>query len=145
MRREQEHVLNACLLPSLQQALGTTFRRAEQSKGIGNSARLILGQCRGIVRWLKLEPGLLQPVKIRRARISEKGLTRSEGASHPSRARLGGSETEREHEHHREFPAVSGRPALPLAPDDEALRGWLPNGVRPSETPRRPPRRQVRS
>ena len=102
MRREQEHVLNACLLSRLQKALGTTFRRTEQSKCIGNLARLILGQCRGIVRRLKLEPGLLQPVKIRRARIGEKRLTWSEGASHPSRARLGGSETERDHEHHRE-------------------------------------------
>src|SRR5262245_37393736 len=101
MRREQEHVLDACLFARLQKALGTTFRRAEQSKCIGNLARVILGDCRGIVGRLKLEAGLLQPAKIRRARIGEKGLTWSEGASHPSRARLGGSETERDHEHDR--------------------------------------------
>jgi hypothetical protein len=63
--------------------------------------RLILTQCRRIVRWLELETGLLQPVKIRRARIGKKGLAWSEPASHPSRARLGGSETERDDEHHR--------------------------------------------
>src|SRR5262245_18455702 len=81
MRREQEHVLNARLFPRLQKALGTTFRRTEQSKCIGNSPRLILTQRRRIVRWLELEAGLFQPVKIRRARIGEKGLTWSEEAS----------------------------------------------------------------
>jgi hypothetical protein len=75
MRREQEHVLDACLFPCLQEALRATFRRTEQSECIGNLARLILRDCRGIVRWLELEPGLFQPVKIRCARIGEKGLT----------------------------------------------------------------------
>jgi hypothetical protein len=80
MRREQEHVLDARLLPSLEKALGTTFRRAEQSECIGNLPRLILSDCRGVVRRLKLEAGLFQPVKVRRARIGEKGLTGSEKA-----------------------------------------------------------------
>src|SRR5437763_1183021 len=114
MSREQEHVLNACLLPSLQKALGTIFRRTEQSKCIGNLPRSILRNCRGIVVLLKLESSFFQPVKIRGARISKKGSTRSEPASHPSRPCLGGSQTERNHEHHRKIPQGAVGPRCPL-------------------------------
>ena len=114
MRREQEHMLNPCVLPRLQESLCTTFRRAEQSKCICNSARLILGDGGGIVRVLELEAGGPEPAKIRGARIGEEGLTWSEPAPHPSRPHLGiGSETERDHENHRE--AGQERPAR-LAP-----------------------------
>src|SRR6516165_11718209 len=122
-------MLDTSLLPHLQKSLRTTFRRAKQSKCISNLLCLILGYRRGIVRWLKREPDLLEPVKIRCARIGEKGLTWSEPASHPSRARFGGSEAERDHEHHREVPRG---PLAPLrAPGGEALRGWLPHADRP--------------
>src|SRR5215470_9984633 len=120
MRREQEHMLDACLFPCLQKALRATFRRAEQPECIGNLARLMLRDCRGIVRWLELEPGLFQPVKIRCARIGEKRLTWCEGAPHPSRARFGGSEAERTL---LGSPAVSGPLAPLLAPGGETLRG----------------------
>src|SRR5262245_45796134 len=40
MSREQEHVLNTCFLPRLQEALCTTLWWAEKSKRIGNLARL---------------------------------------------------------------------------------------------------------
>jgi len=56
--REKEHVLNACLFPSLQQALGTTFRRTKESKCVGNLLGSILRDCRRIVALLKLESSL---------------------------------------------------------------------------------------
>src|SRR5262249_58061740 len=114
MRRKQEHVLNACLFPCLQQALGATFRRTKQSKCVGNFPCLILSYCRGIVRLLEREAGLSQPVQIRRAWIGEKRLPWGEGASHPLRARLGGSKTERDHEDHREALERAAGPRCPL-------------------------------
>src|SRR5205085_189917 len=76
--------------------------------------RSTLKHCRGIVGLLKLESSLFQPVKIRGARISEKGLTWSEPASHPSRAHFVRSETESDHEHHRKVPQGAVGPRCPL-------------------------------
>lgn len=102
MSWEQEHVLNTSLLPGLQKSLCTTFRWAEQSKRIGNLPRSIFRDRHGIVRWLKREADLLEPVKIRCARIGEKGLTWSEPASHPSGPHLSVvSQSESDHEYHR--------------------------------------------
>src|SRR6516162_211995 len=108
-------MLDTSLLPHLQNSLRTTFRRAKQSKCISNLLCLILGYRRGIVRWLKREPDLLEPVKIRCARIGEKGLTWSEPASHPSGPHLSvGSETESDYEYHRKARQGASRPSGPF-------------------------------
>ena len=51
VRREQEDVLDTCLLARTQQSFRTTFRRAEQSKCIGNLVRAVLGDGSRIVRF----------------------------------------------------------------------------------------------
>ena len=116
MRREQEDVLDARLLARTQQSLRTTFRRAEQSKCIGNLVRAVLGDGGGIVRFRNVEAGFPQPAKIRDTRIGEERLSRREPAPHPSRSHLGiGSETERDHEHHREPGQGTAGPAAPAS------------------------------
>src|SRR5262249_23489447 len=55
----------------------------------------------GIVRFFDFEAGFLEPTKIRRARIVQKGLTLCEPAPHPSHPHLGvRPETQSNHEYH---------------------------------------------
>src|SRR5262249_24957369 len=101
MSREQEHVLNACFLPRLQEPLCTTVRWAEKPKRIRDAQRLILRYGRRMVRVHEIEARLAQPAKIGRARIVEERLAGSEPAPHPSRSYLRiGAEAESRHEHH---------------------------------------------
>src|SRR6516165_1636879 len=61
----------------------------------------MLRYCRGIVRFLEFEAGFLEPTKVRRARIVQKGLTLREPAPHPSLSHLGvRSKTKSDHEDH---------------------------------------------
>jgi hypothetical protein len=96
-------VLDAGLLSRLQESLGTGLRRSEQSKGIGDLARLILVDRRRIMRLGEHEARFPQSAKIRRARVVEESLAGSKPAPHPVHSDTGvGAETEGRHEHDRE-------------------------------------------
>lgn len=102
MGGKQEHLLNACFLSRLQEALCATLWWTEQSKCIRNLARPSLRYRSGIVRFFEFEARFLEPTKVRRARIVQKGLTLREPTSHPSHSHLDvRPETESSHEYHR--------------------------------------------
>ena len=114
MRGKQKNILDTGLLTRLQQTVGATFWRAEQSKCIRDMMRTTLWNSGGIMRCIKFESSLPEPAEIRAAGVGKERLSRLEPATHPPRSHLiVGPEAESDHEHHRE---VGQRSASPHGP-----------------------------
>jgi len=67
--REQEHLLDPGFVSRLEEALGAALGRAEEAEGIGDPARPVFGDRRGVEGLAEVEAGFGEPAQVRRGLV----------------------------------------------------------------------------